>query len=154
MKQQIALGMGNNVDYEIVWDSTVLEALVARYAIGAEELASERPIVSERDLVISILRFVQAGVGGERTLVNSAIIEPFAAHFANRITLGGTSVRSAIAMRKLGYTAALHLVTMNEHVRRLLPPDADWVCSNPTESLFPHLIVQFPAGARIRSGEI
>ena len=60
-----------------------------------------------------------------------------------KITLGGTSVRAAIAMRKLGYTSALHLVTINEHVRRLIPQDSPYVCSNTIDSSYPHLIVQF-----------
>ncbi len=46
-------------------------------------------------------------------------------------------------MRKLGYTSALHLVTINEHVRRLIPQDSPYVCSNTKESSYPHLIVQF-----------
>ena len=154
MPEKIALGLGDNIDYEIAWDSTVLADLVARYAIRAAELSTEQEINSERDLVISILGFVKSGVGGERHVASSAIIEQFARRFALKITLGGTSVRAAIAMRKLGHTSALHLATVNEHVRRLIPPDSPYVCSNGEESAYPHLIVQFGQGARVQVGDI
>lgn len=57
-------------------------------------------------------------------------------------------------MRKLGYTSALHLVTLNDHVRRLIPPDSPYVCNNPQESAHPHLIVQFNKGTRVRANDI
>ena len=44
MNAPIALGFGDNVDYEIAWDSAVFEALIARYAIGAGELAADAPM--------------------------------------------------------------------------------------------------------------
>jgi ADP-dependent phosphofructokinase/glucokinase len=154
MPEQIALGLGDNTDYEIVWNARVFEELIVLHDIRAAELAVERPICTERDLVLSVLRFVQAGAGGERHVAASAIVEEFARKFAMKITLGGTSVRAAIAMRKLGYTSALHLVTINEHVRRLLPPDSPYVCSSTQDSSYPHLIVQFPQGARVRAGDI
>jgi ADP-dependent phosphofructokinase/glucokinase len=154
MPEKIALGLGDNIDYEIVWNSKMLEKLVTQYNIQAGELDANRVIHTERDLVISILSFLQSGNGGERFVASSAIIEQFAQRFEKKITLGGTSVRAAIAMRKLGYTSALHLVTINEHVRRLIPPDSPFVCSNPQESAHPHLIVQFDQGTCVRAGDI
>lgn len=154
MQERIALGLGDNIDYEIVWDSAVLEDLIRRYAICADEISLHREIDSERELVISILAFLKSGTGGERTVSSSDIVEEFSRYFESKITLGGTSVRAAIAMRKLGYTSALHLTTTNEHVRRLIPPDSPYVCSNPQDTLYPHLIVQFSAGARVRAGDI
>jgi ADP-dependent phosphofructokinase/glucokinase len=148
------LGLGDNIDYEIVWDSRVFEELIVRYAIRADELSVATAIQCERDLVVSILSFLHAGIGGERHVASSAIVEQFAQKFAMKITLGGTSVRSAIAMRKLGHTSALHLVTMNEHVRRLIPQDSPWVCSNAEESSYPHLIVQFGKESRVQAGDI
>ena len=122
MNERIALGFCNNVDYEIVWNAEVLEELITSYEISADEIGLQSKIASERDLVVSILGFMTISGGGERFVSSSAIIERFAARFEKKITLGGTSVRAAIAMRALGYTAALHLITMNSHVRRLLPP--------------------------------
>jgi ADP-dependent phosphofructokinase/glucokinase len=154
MPEKIALGLGDNIDYEIAWDSAVIEALIAQYGICAAELTTEQAINSERDLLISLLSFVQAGIGGERHVAASSIIEQFARRFDLKITLGGTSVRAAIAMRKLGYTSALHLATVNEHVRRLIPPDSPYVCSNTQDSAYPHLIIQFGQGTRVRAGDI
>ena len=130
MSEKIALGFCNNIDYEIVWNAEVLEALVIDYEIRANELSTRIAVESERDLVVSILGFMKAAEGGERFVAGSEIIERFAARFEKKITLGGTSVRAAIAMRKLGYTSALHLITQNEQVRRLIPPDSPYVCSN------------------------
>ncbi len=154
MSEKIALGLGDNTDYEIVWNSAVFEALIRRHDIRAAELAIDKPIASERDLVISILGFLRGGSGGERHVAASVIVEEFARNFAMKITLGGTSVRAAIAMHKLGYTSALHLVTINEHVRRLIPQDSPYVCSNTVDSSFPHLIVQFDKGTRVCAGDI
>lgn len=154
MPAKIALGLGDNIDYEVAWDSAVLEGLIVHYGICAAELSTERAIENERELVVSILGFVQAGVGGERHVASSAILEQFAARLPMKITLGGTSVRAAIAMRKLGHTSALHLATVNEHVRRQIPPDSPYVCSNAEDSAYPHLIVQFDGGTRVRAGDI
>ena len=154
MSEKIALGFCNNVDYEIVWNSAVLEDLVIHYRIRADELSVRRPIQSERDLLVSILGYMRRAEGGERFVSDSALIERFAARFEKVVTLGGTSVRAAIAMRKLGHRSALHLITLNDDVRRLIPSDSPYVCSNSRDSVYPHLIVQFGAGDRVCAGEI
>ncbi len=154
MSQSIALGFCNNVDVEVVWRAAVLEELARHYRISAAELDARQPILSERDLVISILGFMRAGSGGERFVSAPDVIERFAARFDKKITLGGTSVRAAIAMGTLGHSAALHLITLNDDVRRLLPRDCPTICSNDGDSYYPHLIVQFSADDRIRAGAI
>lgn len=154
MKERIILGLGDNVDYEVVWNSGAIENLVMQYGIHNEELSTNKKINCERDLVISILGFLQSGDGGERFVFESDIIEQFAQKFSNKITIGGTSVRAAIAMRKLGYTSALHLVTANDHVRRLIPQDSPYVCSNTKDTSYPHLIIQFGKGTRVQAGDI
>lgn len=154
MGESIALGFGNNIDYEIIWNSRVIENLIVQYDIHSDELDVDKVINSARDLVISILGFLQLGGGGERFVSSSAIIERFAQNFEKRITLGGTGPRAAIAMRKLGYTSALHLVTINDQVRSLLPHDSPYVCSNTEDSLYPHLIVQFGAGTCVKANDV
>lgn len=154
MKEKIILGFGNNVDYEIVWDSAVIEDLIHQYAIRSDELTIQQVIESERDLVISILGFLQIASGGERFVASTEVVEQFSQRFARKITVGGTSIRAAIAMRKLGYTSALHLVTLNDHVRRLIPPDSPFICSSSQDSSYPHLIVQFGKDTRIQAGDI
>jgi ADP-dependent phosphofructokinase/glucokinase len=63
-------------------------------------------------------------------------------------------VRAAIAMRSLGIDSLVHLVSIDDHVRRLLPDGVSYVCSADEDSTDPHLIVQYPAGAVIRAGDI
>ena len=154
MNESIALGFGNSVDYEIVWDADVFADLILHYHIRDAELTTHGVIDSERDLLVSILAFLKAAKGGERFVASSSIIEDFSQKFAKKITLGGTSARAAIAMRKLGYTSALHLVTLNDHVRRLIPPDSPYVCGNAKDSLHPHLIVQFGKDAAVKARDI
>lgn len=143
MNTKIALGMGNNVDYEIEWDSKVFEKLINEYDITEFDLGSVDKISSIRDLVISILTYISKGKGGEIYVENPDCIEAFSQFFRNKITLGGTSVRAAIAMSKLGHASTLHLVTMNDHVRELLPETSSVICSSEEDNLYPHLIVQY-----------
>jgi ADP-dependent phosphofructokinase/glucokinase len=153
-QQRLVLGLAGTVDYEVAWDAPVLEELVRRHGIRRDELTLDRTIETQRDLVATIVAFVAAGAGGERFVASSVIVEEFAALFTRRITLGGTPVRAALAMRALGVTSHLHLVSIDDHVRRLLPKGCTYTCSATEDTTDPHLIVQFPAGARLRAGDI
>jgi ADP-dependent phosphofructokinase/glucokinase len=154
MSKEIVLGLGDNIDYEIRWDSPRIEKLIKRHGLKAGDLDPKGDIHDERSLLATILGFLTNGTGGERFVPDISIIEDFAAHFEKKITLGGTAVRAAIAMRKLGYTSAVHLVTMNEHVTRLVPADCERLCSATESASYPHLIVQYCAGTHIRVGDI
>jgi ADP-dependent phosphofructokinase/glucokinase len=149
----VVLGLGSCLDYEISWDATVLDDLVIEYGIAADEVGTEVVVDTERDLVRSILGFVADSVGGERFVASSSVLEMFAARFPRRITLGGTNVRAAVAMSRLGLRSTVHLVSIDDHVRTLLPEGVSTVCSAVRDSTAPHLIVQFPAGARVRVGD-
>jgi ADP-dependent phosphofructokinase/glucokinase len=154
MGKRAVLGLGGTVDYEIVWDSATIEGLVEEYSITDAELSTAVAIGDERDLVRSLLAFVRAGVGGERFVASSDILEAFASRFERRITLGGTCVRAALAMDALGIPSTVHLVSIDDHVRRLLPERCTYLCSAEHDSTDPHLIVQFFEGARVSSGDI
>jgi ADP-dependent phosphofructokinase/glucokinase len=97
---------------------------------------------------------VRNGSGGERFIASSDIVDTFASHFGKKITLGGTCVRAAMAMDKLGLKSTLHLVSIDDHVRQLLPPSCSYICSASHDSTDPHLIVQFKAGTRVRVADI
>jgi ADP-dependent phosphofructokinase/glucokinase len=56
-------------------------------------------------------------------------------------------------MSKIGMPSTLHLVGVDDQVRALLPPDVAWISSGEDGTLGPHLIVQFPRGARVRVGD-
>ena len=154
MGEAIVLGLGNNIDYEIYLDSAIIEQMIRENGVFDRDIDTHRPINSQRDLLVSVLGFMRQGTGGEQQAASTAIIEEFAGHFAKKITLGGTPVRAAIGMAKLGYNAAVHLVTMNENVSRLLPPDCRRLCSNPEHSSYPHLIAQYPAGITVKANDI
>lgn len=154
MRRDVVLGLGGTVDYEVAWDPAVMRELVQSYAIRPDEVSTSVVVSSERDLVRSVLGFVRDGVGGERFVASSDIVEAFSARFARRLTLGGTCVRAAAVLSGLGIPATVHLVSIDDHVRRSLPAGVSYLCSATRDSTDPHLIVQFPAGARIRVGAV
>lgn len=150
---RVVLGLGGCVDYELKLTADVLEQLIAEYRIGAAELTSPATVTNERELVVSILEYVARGGGGEHFAAAPAL-ETFASRFPHRATLGGTSVRAGIQMSRLGVPSTLHLVSVNDTVRRLLPPDSAYISSGVEDTFYPHLIVQYDQGLRIRSGDL
>lgn len=150
MTRNLVLGLGGTVDYEIAWDAAVFDTLAETYRIGVGDLTTTAPLSDERALVVAILAFATTGAGGERFIASSEIIEQFAARFDTAITLGGTGVRAGLALERLGVPSVQHLVSIDDTVRRLLPPSLRTVCSATEDTLDPHLIVQFRPGDRIR----
>jgi len=150
MADDLVLGLGGTVDYEIRWDAAVLTALAAEHGIHLDELTTTTPIIDERSLVITVLAFLATGGGGERFVLSSDIVERFAAHFDVEITLGGTGVRAGIALDRIGVPTVQHLVSIDDNVRRLLPPSMRVVSSATRDTLDPHLIVQYPEGATVQ----
>jgi len=65
-------------------------------------------------------------------------------------------VRAALALAQLGIPSTVHLVSTDSNVRRLLPQSVSVICSANRDSLDPHLIIQYPAGAAIelRGGQV
>ncbi|HEX9999264.1 MAG TPA: ADP-dependent glucokinase/phosphofructokinase [Actinoplanes sp.] len=151
---RVVLGLGGCVDYELKLTADVLEKLITAYRIGAAELASPGAVTSERDLVVSILGYVARGGGGEHFVAAAPVLETFAGRFRHRATLGGTSVRAGLLLSRLGIPSTLHLVSVNDIVRRLLPPDCDYTSSGAEDTCYPHLIVQYDKGLRIRAGDL
>jgi hypothetical protein len=151
---RVVLGLGGGVDYELKLSTPVMERLVGEYQIRDAELTSSAAVTNERELVISILTYLKKGGGGEHFVASSASLTAFAERFPTRTTLGGTSVRAAKEMSRLGVPSTLHLVSVNDVVRRLLPPDCDYICGDDRDTLYPHLIVQYDEGMRVRAGDI
>ncbi|MFV2017339.1 ADP-dependent glucokinase/phosphofructokinase [Micromonospora sp. LOL_023] len=151
---RVVLGLGGCVDYELKLTADALEQLVADYRVAAAELTSPVTVASERDLVVSILGYVARGGGGEHYVASAPALELFASRFPHRVALGGTSVRAGILMSRLGVPSTLHLVSVDDTVRRLLPSDGEYLSSGIEDTLHPHLIVQYDRGLRIRAGEL
>ncbi len=156
MDSRLVLGLGGTVDYELEWDSAVMDRLAREHGIRRHELTTTAPISDERGLLVAILAFVASGTGAERFVASSEVVERFASHFAHEVTLGGTGVRAGLVLDALGIPSVQHLVSIDDTVRRLLPASISSICSAEEDTLDPHLIVQYPAGARVRlrDGEI
>ncbi|HKS97957.1 MAG TPA: ADP-dependent glucokinase/phosphofructokinase [Rugosimonospora sp.] len=151
---RIVLGLGGGVDYELKLTAGVLAELVSAYGIRAADLTSPIAVTDERDLVVSLLGYVARGGGGEHFVASARALETFAHRFPHRVTLGGTSVRAGILMSRLGIPSTLHLVSVNDTVRRLVPPDISYVSSSAEDTFYPHLIVQYDRGLRVRTGDL
>ena len=149
MTHELVLGLGGTVDFEIAWDAELLAELARQYRIVRADLDVTAPVQDERDLVCAILAFLDADSGGEKYISSSQLGIDFAGRFDYQITLGGTCVRAALAIAKLGVPSLVHLVSIDDNVRRLLPAGIDYLCSASRDSLDPHVIVQFPAGASV-----
>jgi sugar/nucleoside kinase (ribokinase family) len=154
MASHVVLGLGGGVDWELGLSSSILEQLVGEYQIRNAELTSPATVSDERDLVISILAYIKKGGGGEHFVASSDALHAFAGRFPKRMTLGGTPVRAAIAMSRLGVPCTLHLVSLNDHIRRLLPVTCDYICSGRQDTCYPHLIVQYDQDMRVRVGDV
>jgi ADP-dependent phosphofructokinase/glucokinase len=152
---RVVLGLGGCVDYELKLTAEVLEQLITEYTVVASELRTPlASVAGERDLVVSILSYVARGAGGEHFVASAPALATFADRFPHRQTLGGTSVRAGILMSRLGVPSALHLVSVNDTVRRLLPPDGDYFSSGTEDTFYPHLIVQYDRGLRVHAGDL
>ena len=145
----VVLGFGAALDCEIHWDAAVLASLATDYAIAPEELVRQEPIRTERDLLVSVLGYLSRSAGGERRVDEPTVIEAFAGRFESRTSLGGTSVRAAAAMLRLGQQSTVHLAFDDDEVRRLLPAGTQALLPAEDHASYPHLVVQYPAGARV-----
>jgi hypothetical protein len=150
----VVLGLGGCIDYELRLSSSTLEELVVEYQIRDDELDLSAPVTDERNLIISVLAHMKRGAGGEHYAASLETLRGFAARFPKRISLGGTSVRAGLAMSRLGVPCTLHLVNINDHVRRLLPPSCDYISSAQKDTLYPHLVVQYDQGTQVQIGAI
>lgn len=149
MSTTFVLGLGGTVDFELEWNPDAMARLAARHRIGLADLDPGRQVADERGLLCSLLGFLRDGAGGERFVATSEIIGEFAGQLRHRVALGGTCVRAALAMDALGLRSTVHLVSIDDTVRRLLPQTVSVLCSAEHDSLDPHLIVQFPAGTTV-----
>lgn len=149
MGVKIVLGLGGTVDYELVWDSHAIAARAAELRVHLGDAQDHKIIHSERELYESILWFLLQGHGGERFVADKDVLFSLADRLSFRVTLGGSCVRAAIGLDKLGIASTVHLVSVDDHVRRLLPERVKQICSATEDSTEPHMIVQYPLGAQV-----
>ena len=154
MTAKIALGLNNGVDYEIRWDSSVIEKMIMEKGMKASDIKKLSIINSDWDLLSSILYYVSTGEGASAYVSDIAINFDFASKFDYKVTIGGAGTRAAIAIDKLGYSSIVHLVSTNNETRTMLPASAITYSGNDHDTLYPHLIVQFTEGTRIKANDI
>ncbi len=150
----MVLGFGAAIDREIDWDAVVLGELAQHYGIGPADLFSRTAIQTERDLVACILGYLQGGSGGERRVEEPEVINQFCSRFSGTTSLGGTCVRAASAMERLGQPALVNITYADEQVRGLLSEGCSYLVGEGNDPSYPHLIVQYPAGARVRTDRL
>lgn len=155
MTRKIAMGFHCCVDYELIWDTEVVEELIRKFEIREDELLLDAPVHTERDAWIYSLAHFRAGVGGEIVPDDPQSVIDIADHFERKVTLGGTPTRAAIVLDKVGYDTALQTSCWNPHIQRLLP---DRVTAIPgvedDGNLYPHVVLQCAKGVRIHAGDI
>ena len=152
MTGRIVLGLGGTVDYELEWDAAAFQRLVDGYGIRLAEVEDDPPsaVPGGRGIVLAVLRSMRRGRGCECYVEDKSHLLAFDARFHHRVTLGGTGVRAALAMSRLGVASTVHLVSISDEVRRGLPQGVAHLCSAEEDSLDPHVIVQYPHGAAVR----
>jgi len=156
MGEKIAMGFHTCVDYELAWDTAVVEEQIRAYGIRSGELEVKTEADSERMLWIECLAHLKAGVGGEIVPASPEICEDFAEKFRYRITLGGTATRAAIALDRMGYHSVLQTSCYNQYVERLMPAGIRVLPGVDRDHcrVYPHVVLQCQAGVRIHAGDI
>lgn len=158
------LGLGNNVDQEIVWDSNIVDYLFAEYGSNGDSQAENfsRGIATPAQFLSLLLALFRQGKGGEFPLKNEQICRFLETHFRCETTLGGTGARGGRALAQLGFRVLLHLNILSETVQNLLPSPLIYT-TTPTGmsrvcdltglgkgNYAPHFIVQYNRGDAIQ----
>lgn len=156
MGEKIALGFHTCVDYELKWDTQIVEEQIKMFDIHADELKTDIEVDSERAVWIVMLAHLKEGIGGEMVPNSAEICEQFASHFQYEVTLGGTATRAAIVLDKIGYDTVLQTSCYNHYVERLMPPRVHVLSGVEPEhnTIYPHVVVQCCGGVRIHANDI
>lgn len=156
MGEKIALGFHACVDYELDWDLSVIEDLIREFAVKRSEIRKDIVIDSERALLIVCLAYMTEGSGGEIIPETPEICTDFADHFTYRITIGGTAMRAATAIRKIGYESVIQTTCFNKYIRELVMPGIHYfpsVVMDHTDA-YPHVILSYQANVHVQANDI
>ena len=155
MSKNIAMGYHCCVDYELVWDTEVVEKQIEKYGIFEDELILDRAVHTERDAWIFCLAHLRAGIGGEIVPDDAKSVIDFAENFEKKVTLGGTPTRAAIVLDKLGHETILHTSCWNHYIRDLLPENVNPIPAVEDDgNIYPHVVLQCAKGVHIHAGNI
>ena len=153
MGEKIALGFHACVDYELDWDLSVIEELIRRFDVRRSEIRSDIALDSERALLIVCLAYMMEGTGGEIVPETPGICTDFADHFNYRITIGGTAMRAATAIRKIGYESVIQTTCFNRYIKELVMPGIHYFPSVGLDhtNAYPHVILSYQANVHVRA---
>ncbi len=156
MGEKIALGFHACVDYELDWDLSVIEGLIRKFHIRRSEIRSDIVIDSERALLIVCLAYMTEGTGGEIISESPEICTDFANHFQYRITIGGTAMCAATAIRKIGYESVIQTSCFNNYIKELVMPGIHYFPSVGMDhtDAYPHVILSYQANVRICANDV
>lgn len=156
MGNKIAAGFHACVDFEMEWDQQKLEDLIREFDIKASELTTDSYVDSQRQLLLTCLGHMKAGMGAEFVPETPEICFDFAQHFNYRITIGGTAARAVTAISKLGYESALSMVCYNHYMKEQLPKKIHYYSNvgEDHEVTYPHVVLSYPANAHIQANDI
>lgn len=156
MGEKIALGFHACVDYELDWDLSVIEGMIREFDVRRSEIQSDIVIDSERALLIVCLAHMMEGTGGEIIPERPEICTDFADHFHYRITIGGTAMRAATAIRKIGYESVIQTNCFNKYIKELVMPGIHYFPSVGMDhtNAYPHVILSYQGNVRIQANDI
>lgn len=156
MGEKIALGFHTCVDYELDWDLSVLEDLIRKFDVRRSEIRSDIMLDSERALLIVCLAHMMEGSGGEIIPETPEICTDFANHFHYRITIGGTAMRAATAIRKIGYESVIQTTCYNKYIKELVMPGIHYFPSVGMDhtNAYPHVILSYQANVHVQANDI
>ena len=164
----ICLGLGNNVDQEIEWDSETFNTLASRYvkeSSGQNGTELPESIGTPEEFFTVLVKLFRQGKGGELPIRNEDFCRFLETHFHCRSTLGGTGARAGRALANLGFRVMVHLNIFSETVQQLLDfPKFYTNIDSQVRPLCqvsglgqgdyaPHFIVQYNLGDELRIGQ-
>ncbi|HHV09350.1 MAG TPA: hypothetical protein GXX75_03600 [Clostridiales bacterium] len=156
MGEKVTMGFHSAVDFELKWDASIIEGLASKYDIRRNELRTDFPVKTERDIIIAILGHLTEGTGGEYVPETNRLCKEFASHFEYRQTIGGTATRAAIAISKLGFRSTLSMCCYNDAIRTFLPEEIHQFpnVKEIDNEIYPHVILSYPGKTRIQVNDM
>ena len=160
---RLALGFTNSVDRIVTLDGAHLAALAADLA-GPDPLAplpNPDHAATPGDFVRSLLYYIRTGRGSEVWLDSPDLGAWIAATFQGRAQVGGTGVRAANTLARLGFPSLLHVTSLGpeqasliDDSGRILIPTANGLVTpgnaiRPDDPIREHFIFEFQAGLTV-----
>ncbi len=146
----IALGFGNNVDYVITMNPSLLQDAILRLHIHSDDIHFYSDLMTEKEVLCTLLHCIQNQVGGERYIGKSQVLQQLSDHFPHNRSVGGTAARAANMLAEEGIGSLLHCISYTDEDKQFIHPLVDVVSNRNEESSCFHCIIQYNKGLRIQ----